>query len=308
MSLSTNISLWSTRLGFSALFFYDTYAPMKTYNYESLGALIADRILEQKDALRAQFHEPHTISRMVIDDLLPEDLATELYQAFPKASDMLLNNSLAERKWVSANMDAHHPLLKDVIFAFQHPSVLAAIADIIEKQDLHADPTLYAGGLTLMTKGHYLHPHIDHSHDRTQTKWRNLNLLYYVNPRSASDVGGNLELWHDGPGKAQETIESCFNRLIVMATHDLAYHSVSPIQTDFKRCCISNYFFGDTPMRSQETYHVTTFRGRKTGNAHDAVLRLNAWVRQGARTLFPKGLVKSKQDYQRADSVSKSDS
>lgn len=280
---------------------------MTDYTYDGVGTLIANRILDQQDALRAQFNEPKTISRMVIDDLLPEDLAQKLYEAFPTASNMLLNDSLAERKWVSANMDAHSPLLKDVIFAFQHPAVLEAVTTVIDKQDLHADPTLYAGGLTLMTKGHYLHPHIDHSHDHTQQKWRNLNLLYYVNPRQADDVGGNLELWHDGPGKEQETIESSFNRLIIMATHDLAYHSVSPIETDFKRCCISNYFFGQTPMRRQETYHVTSFRGRKTGNAYDAALRLNAWVRQGARTLFPKGLKKSKQVYRSADTSSNND-
>ena len=266
-------------------------------NYETIANHITEKILENLETYKEEFSNSSPIRHFVVDGLLPIDIVRELHQKFPRPDHMLLNSSLRERKYVSANMDRHHSLLKDCIFAFQHPKVVKAVAEVIGKKDLFPDDTLYAGGLTLMTHGHYLNPHIDHSHNRHQNRWRNLNLLYYVSQKKEDDLGGDLELWPSSVSGQQETIESKFNRLVVMETHQHAWHSVSPIQSNFHRQCISNYFFGSTSMRDDESYHVTSFRGRPEQKIRDFWLRKDAMIRGWVRTLFPKGLKSSNQDY-----------
>jgi Rps23 Pro-64 3,4-dihydroxylase Tpa1-like proline 4-hydroxylase len=50
-----------------------------------------------------------------------------------------------------------------------------------------------------MTRGHYLNPHIDNSHDKFRADYRVLDLLYYTSPDWQVEFGGSLELWPNGP-------------------------------------------------------------------------------------------------------------
>jgi len=81
-----------------------------------------------------------------------------------------------------------------------------------------------------MAKDNFLHPHLDNSHDAERHRWRVLNFLYYVTPDWQLDNGGNLKLWPNGPDQEPLTIESKFNRLLVMATHDSSWHSVNEVK------------------------------------------------------------------------------
>ena len=54
-------------------------------------------------------------------------------------------------------------------------------------------------GISSMSKGCFLNPHIDNSHDRKIKKFRRLNLLYYVNKNwDPINDGGDLLLFPDG--------------------------------------------------------------------------------------------------------------
>lgn len=126
---------------------------------------------------------------------------------------------------------------------------------------LEPDPKLYARGLSMMSKNDYLNPHIDNSHDRRRQKYRRLNLLYYVSPNWRLEYGGNFELW-DKNVKKPTTIISKQNRLIVMETNKTSWHSVSKVNTDRPRCCVSNYYFSKESPDQTEYFHVTSFSGR----------------------------------------------
>ena len=89
----------------------------------------------------------------------------------------------------------------------------------------------------------FLNPHLDNSHDKERNRWRVLNLLFYVTPNWMDSNGGHLEIWPEGLKQDQTTLYSRFNRLIVMATHDQSWHSVSPVVADASRNCVSNYYF-----------------------------------------------------------------
>ena len=86
--------------------------------------------------------------------------------------------------------------------------------------------------------------------------------MYYCTPEWESTSGGHLEIWPNGIGDKQVTLHSKFNRLIVMATHQTSWHSVSPVLKDSSRNCVSNYYFSNHSLLPEDKFHVTTFRGR----------------------------------------------
>jgi Rps23 Pro-64 3,4-dihydroxylase Tpa1-like proline 4-hydroxylase len=266
-----------------------------------MAKLIADQLRVNAVNLKAQYQESkNLIGYFVLDDLLPCDLVTAIYERFPFPDNMRLRKSLREFKYVAAQMNSYDPLLEEAVYAFQGARVVELIAEICGVKMLYPDHHLYAGGISLMGNKQFLNPHVDNSHDKDRKKWRVLNLLYYVTPDWERYHGGNLELWPNGMRGHQITIHSKFNRLVVMATHDASWHSVSPIsQATHNRCCISNYYFSDVPLKSGDSFHVTSFRGRPEQKVRDLVLRADKTARMAIRGFFKKGIVETKHIYKK---------
>jgi len=272
-------------------------------NRLEIADLIIDKITEQAETVKEMYEASvSNIGYFYIDNFLPEDLATKIHDVFPNYNDMMLigsKHNLREYKYVAAQMNHYHPLLEEAIFAFQDPRILALIKDICNIDSLYADDNLYAGGISLMHQDQFLNPHLDNSHEKDRQQWRVLNLLYYVTPDWQQANGGNLELWPGGIENKQITIDSLFNRLIVMATHDESWHSVSPITADRNRTCVSNYYFSDNALKASDQFHVTSFRGRPEQGFRDIALQADNALRQGVRKLFPLGMIKTKQIYKK---------
>ena len=169
-------------------------------------------------------------------------------------------------------MNQYHPLLEEAVYAFQDQRLVGLLGEITGIKDLYPDDHLYAGGISLMSKGCFLNPHIDNSHDYEGEKYRVLNLLYYVTPDWKEENGGNLEFWDRGVKEHCRTIVSKFNRLAVMTTYRSSWHSVSKVSAGHSRCCISNYYFSPHSNEGKEYYHVTSFRGRPEEKLRDLVL------------------------------------
>lgn len=255
---------------------------------------------DERATLIQQFSETkNVIGYFVLDALLPEDLLSEIYKAFPKPSETIEKSNLRERKYVGYQMDQYHPILEEVIYAFQEESVVSLISEICGIKSLFPDEYLYAGGISLMNQGSFLNPHLDNSHDKDRNRWRALNLLYYVSPDWKLSDGGNLELWPKGVKEKQTVIESKYNRLVVMVTHQKSWHSVSKVISDKSRCCISNYYFSETPVKSTDSFHVTTFRGRPSEKLKDAILQCDSFLRSVLRRFFKRGVKKNKHEYKK---------
>ena len=253
-----------------------------------MSAEIARRLTESEASLTRQWKPAPAIGCLVLDDLLPAEWAEAIRRAFPDPATMGLKRSLRELKYVAAQMNRYDPLLEEAIYAFQAPEVVSAIERITGLSALEPDRLLYAGGISLMAPGHFLNPHIDNSHDKLGSRYRVLNLLYYVSPDWSEERGGNLELWPQGPKGQPTTIVSRFNRLVVMITHRGSWHSVSRNHSDADRCCVSNYYFSAKPIGSADYYHVTEFRGRPEQPIRDLALRADNWLRTFIRTRFPQ--------------------
>lgn len=267
---------------------------MKIYDVDALANLIAEKLSLNIDSLRVYFDSSLSevgVRYCYIDNLLPENVVEEIYKNFPKTSEMRLMDSFREKKFTSKNFDKFDPILKAITFAIQHPKVIEVVERITGIKEQIPDPSLYAGGLSAMAKGHYLGPHIDNSHEASRKYYRTLNLLYYVTPDWKLEYGGNLELWNNDV-KKNTTIVSAFNRLAIMETTPTSWHSVSKVTVDKVRCCVSNYYFSEISPTGKDYFNVTSFSARPEQKLLRLVAKADNLARQAVRKIAPGGLGK----------------
>ncbi|MDH7444979.1 2OG-Fe(II) oxygenase [Aquimarina sp. 2201CG14-23] len=258
---------------------------------DKIADIIFLKLKDTEEVLKKHFDKTRQdIGYFYVDDLLPEELAKDIFDKFPHTKDIQVKKSIREYKYVAAQMNKYHPLLEEIIYAFQDQRIVDLIAEICSCKDIKPDEHLYAGGISMMGKGNYLNPHLDNSHDKDVKHWRVLNLLYYVTPNWKLENGGNLEVWPKGLKNEPISIDAKFNRLVVMGTHKKSWHSVSKVKVDQIRCCISNYYFSSEPIDAEGSFHVTTFRGRPGQYFKDKILKLDSSIRMGVRKLFKKGI------------------
>jgi Rps23 Pro-64 3,4-dihydroxylase Tpa1-like proline 4-hydroxylase len=264
---------------------------------------IAESVLKRLESEQAraasEFRRSGGVPSFTLEDALPAEHALAIHQAFPTPDRLVMKRTLGQLKYVGYQMNAYDPLLEEAIYAFQDPRIVRAIGSITGMAELLPDDKLYAGGISLMTQGHYLNPHLDNSHDKDRNHYRVLNLLYYVTPDWRDDFGGHLELWDDGPGKPQRTIHSRFNRLVVMQTDERSWHSVSKVLYNGRRCCVSNYYFSPHPAGRDASYHVTSFRGWPEQKLADLAMRIDSGVRLAVRKVGGSWLFKNPHVYKK---------
>lgn len=259
---------------------------------DQIAQLIAEKVSASAAGIADSFHNGHPVQSAVVDDLLPRELADRVADAFPPTSQMRELKSVHEHKYTSKSLDAFDSIIREVTFAFQDPRVVRAVGEATGIEDLHGDPSLYAGGISAMTQGQFLLPHLDNSHDAERGAYRVLNLLYYVNRDWKKENGGNLELWDDGPNGKPREIVSAFNRLVIMATHKKSWHSVNEVRVPQIRKCVSNYYFSPRSWEGDEYFHVTSFRAREGKGVRDLVLRADNALRSAVRHVAKKGVYK----------------
>ena len=261
---------------------------------QEIVTLITARLEGQVGRLRADFTDSARevgVRYFIVDNLLPDELACRINNVFPPASSMRLMKSFREKKYTSKSYDDFDPLLSDITFALQDPALIKIVEDITGIKEQIADPTLYAGGLSAMGSGHFLNPHIDNSHEASRQYYRALNLLYYVTPDWSLELGGNLELW-DRTVQRHTTAVSKFNRLVVMETNPWSWHSVSKVNVDRMRCCVSNYYFSAASPIGRDYFNVTSFSARPEDKALRALAWADSKLRRAVRVLVPSGLGK----------------
>lgn len=267
---------------------------VQNVNKEVLVGLILTKLQTHADSLSAAFElssKEVGVRFCVVDDLLPLEVAERISEAFPNPESMRLMDSFREKKYTSKSFDEYDPLAGAMTFAIQDPRVIAIVEQITKIKNQIPDPSLYAGGLSAMVKGHFLGPHLDNSHDGSRKYYRTLNLLYYVTPDWSLESGGNLELW-DRSVRKNETIVSRFNRLAIMETTPVSWHSVSEVRTDKVRKCVSNYYFSSQSPTGADYFNVTSFSARPEQPFRRILARVDNRLRQTIRKIAPNGLGK----------------
>ena len=253
---------------------------------------IIKAINAQKSLLKERWNgcEDRFTKYIFIDNLLPEEDVCEIYQEFLKDTDKwIVSKSFRESKSTLKEIDTLGIVIPAITDSFHSEAVIKEIEDITGISNLEADPSLYAGGMSKMKIGDFLSPHVDNSHDQSKTRYRRLNLLYYVSPDWQFINGGNLELWDRKVNECEEIVSLC-NRLVIMETNDRSYHSVNKVKVDQPRCCVSNYYFSKESEKGFDYHHVTS----TTGWPNQTFLRLIGRVDTYSRDLIAKVLGKTR--------------
>lgn len=266
-----------------------TAGPMTTRR-EELVQLAIGRFSGARDHLTEMFNNPAgTRTRhFVLDDFLPESTTYQIYQAFPRTTEGLLSvNSFRQRKKVSVYLSYYDSLLEDVTSAFQDQRVVELVGQITGMRGLEADPRLHGGGISIVSKGNFANPHIDHPHDGQCHRYRRLNVLFYVSPEWTLENGGAFELWDDKI-EAPKIIVSRFNRVVVMETNRTSWHSVSKVLVDQPRCSVYNYYFSEYASDDPTTVHVSLFYGRPEQRFIRALSPLDNDLRNMIRKMYKR--------------------
>lgn len=266
------------------------------FDVEKLVQLVLTSLNQEKERYKSEFKasQAEVGTRFVaIDDLLPESVANEIFEKFPGPdAGWTEADTFREKKLTTRAFDKLPSLLGEISFAIQDPRVLKVIHEITQIPELRSDVSMYAGGLSLMREGDFLNPHIDNSHDGERKLYRRINLLYYVSPDWHSEDGGHLELWK-GDVKTGITIESRFNRLVLMETNHTSWHSVSPVlKPGGLRTCVSNYYFSRVSPQAHEYFHVTSFQGRPEQHVRRLRCSIDNCLRMAVRSVIKSGLKK----------------
>lgn len=265
-----------------------------SYDTKHFTELILQRLKNSFDQIKAEYSKNKQnfgIGYVAIDDLLPLDEVKKISQAFDPANPAWREmDSFREKKLTTKQYQKFDKVLGEITFAFQDKAVVDLISQITGIAKQVPDSHLYAGGLSMMREHDFLDPHIDNSHEQTRKYYRRLNLLYYVTPDWALEDGGNLELW-DPSVKNPVTIESRFNRLVLMETHSLSWHSVSEVKKPkgFRRC-VSNYYFSEESPSGGAYYHVTSFMARPSQPFKRLFCHVDNAARMFIRKIKPTGL------------------
>jgi Rps23 Pro-64 3,4-dihydroxylase Tpa1-like proline 4-hydroxylase len=254
--------------------------------------LLAEKLNSNKEALQTYWKNSKPVKHVFLDDVFPTDIVLQLYNSYPKASDLLLRNSLRERKRVGVQLDKYDSIVADFQYCFLDEKILNIVESITNIKNLAIDPSFYASGISVMAKNDFLNPHLDNSHDGDRNLYRVINSLYYCSPEWKIEDGGNLELW-DTSLNFPEVIHSKFNRLVLMETNETSWHSVQKIKVDKQRNCVSNYYFSQNSGSGKTYFNVTSFKGRPNENIRNLILILDSFVRNTIRKLAPNGIKKT---------------
>ncbi len=239
--------------------------------------------------LKREYAESGKINHLIIDNLFPNEIAEKLDKFFPYEDDLTHLDMVQENKYVGVNFYGKQKIVEECLYSFQDENVIKLIAQITDVKGLEGDPELYAGGISSMSKGCFLNPHIDNSHNREMTKFRRFNLLYYVNKKFLDLDGGELILYPDGIKNSPIEIPCVFNRLVIMRTDNKSLHGVNKVTaTENRRKCISNYYFSESSPLGKEYYHSTSFRGFGNEFIKDLYLQSNGILRS-----FVKKVIKT---------------
>ncbi|EGH70761.1 hypothetical protein PSYAR_09398, partial [Pseudomonas syringae pv. aceris str. M302273] len=120
-------------------------------NVPEIAAMLVKRLDGLQHDIRHQWNNPtgtHT-RHFIVDELLTDDMAQTIYDAFPKAADGFFDRqSFREKKKTMTDLSDFPEILSNITYAIQHPDVVAKVSELVGFEEITPDPSLYAGGLS----------------------------------------------------------------------------------------------------------------------------------------------------------------
>ena len=219
-------------------------------------------------ARREEYREAAPFPHLVVDDFLPDDVASEVVAEFPEPDDGWRRFAdEKQRKYGAGHEVPLGPRTRNVLAEFNGGPFVDFVQTLTGiEEPLISDPQLKGGGLHQILPGGYLAVHADFNRHPLYGLDRRVNVLFYLNQGWEPEWGGQLELWDRTMSRAERVIDPIFNRLVVFTITDVAYHGhPEPLRcpADRARRSLAFYYYSNgrpAPERSES--HSTLWQRR----------------------------------------------
>lgn len=232
------------------------------------------------DGLREAFNGSQPFRHIVIDDLVPRDLALQIARSLPsyeqareQGREFYALNEL--RKVQLVDQDTFPDPVKTLNEALASPQWLEQLVAITGIPNLVADPELRGGGIHLTGQGGRLDVHVDFNYVEDRKLHRRLNILVYFNERWEDDWGGEVELWDPKVERCGLSLSPRLNRCLIFETNEISFHGVTPVTCPpgFARQSFAAYYYTkEPPPHWDHQSHSTVFRARPSERFRGSVL------------------------------------
>lgn len=183
----------------------------------------------QSDGLREVFATNNPFPHVVVDNLFPPQLISDLISEFPTPNDQSWDRSVVEgiqvklrSNWTTE--DDISPITAEVVNFFNSGSFMKSLSAITGVQKLISDPYFTGGGRNCILPGGVLDIHADGNWHDAMGVHRRLNAILYLNENWKEEWGGHFELWDKEITGCVKAVSPIANRLLIFETHDFTYH------------------------------------------------------------------------------------
>ena len=156
------------------------------------------------------------------------------------------------------------PTTRQVLNQFNTASFINFVEELTDIKGLIPDPHYHGGGLHTIERGGHLNIHADFNRHARLNLDRRINALLYLNEGWKDEWGGHIELWDETMTKAVRKVAPEFNRLVIFAITDTAFHGhPEPLACppDRKRRSLALYYYSNGRPESEKTApHQTLWR------------------------------------------------
>jgi Rps23 Pro-64 3,4-dihydroxylase Tpa1-like proline 4-hydroxylase len=190
---------------------------------------VLSALFYQSDRLREVFATNSPFPHVVVDNLFPPQLISNLVSEFPTPSDQSWDRSVVEgiqvklrSNWTTE--DDISPITAEVVNFFNSGSFMKSLSTITGVQKLISDPYFTGGGRNCILPGGVLDVHADGNWHDAMGVHRRLNAILYLNENWKEEWGGHFELWDRNLTGCVKAVSPLANRLLIFETHDFTYH------------------------------------------------------------------------------------
>jgi Rps23 Pro-64 3,4-dihydroxylase Tpa1-like proline 4-hydroxylase len=205
-----------------------------------------------------------------IDDLLDEDFANEIYQAFPTYQEALaLGHEFAavnEKRKIQITESKKFPApILELHKILASREFISRVENMMGIPNLLADPDLTGGGIHETNSGGHLDVHVDFNYI-PEKKWhRRVNILIYFNKNWKEEYGGYLDIWDQEVKTRHGYFAPKFNRACGFATSEISWHGVMPVTCPInmmRRSFAVYCYTKEAPAEWDGNEHSTIFKAR----------------------------------------------
>jgi Rps23 Pro-64 3,4-dihydroxylase Tpa1-like proline 4-hydroxylase len=241
-------------------------------------------LLPLADQLRQQFTEASPFPHVVIDDFLPPDVLDAVLEEFPQPEqiDWQEFDSAREVKLALADAEQMGSTTRHLLAEFNSMVFTDFLTALTGIDRLIPDPQYSGGGLHQIRAGGFLKVHADFNKHPEFDLYRRLNAILYLNKDWAEEYGGHLQIWDNDMTRCEEKVLPVFNRLLIFATLDNAYHGhPDPVTCppDRARRSMALYYYTVEQPEGGQDEHTTVFKARPGEEFNNTTRQaLKRWV------------------------------